>query len=150
MECVYEQCPAKLEIDRLIEGHRDLHKAKSRYEDKFHMFEKHHSELMNQQTKISGDVAILTTKLELQQTDREEKHRETIRAIEILQSNLNNHTNDEMKKFEEIHNTFTTIKDSMDKIVLANNIISWKVIAIFTTISTTVGGFATYLWGILK
>lgn len=143
MECVYEQCPAKLEIDRLIEGHK-------RVLDKQHSIDIHHGELMNMNTKLSGKILEIGLNVEAHRKESDERHERVISAIEQLQTNLTTHTNDEMKKFEEIHSTFTTIKDSMDKIVLSNNIISWKVIAIFTTISTAVGGFATYLWGILK
>ena len=45
MECNYEQCQAKQEINQLIDGVKKLHTAKERYDEKFHQYEKHHMEL---------------------------------------------------------------------------------------------------------
>lgn len=142
-ECIYDNCPAKSEIIRLIEGHK-------RVTDKQHSIDIHHGELMNMNTKLSGKILEIGLAVEAHRKESDERHDRLISAIEQIQTNLTTHTSDEMKKFDEVHNTFIKIDEAMSKIILANNMISWKVVAIFTAVSTAIGAIGTWLWGIIK
>lgn len=142
-DCVYDTCPAKLEITRLIEGHK-------RVTDKQHNIDIHHGELMNMNTKLSGKILEIGLAVEAHRKESDERHDRLIAAIEQLQINLTNHTTEEMHKFDEIHNTFIKLDESMSKIILANNMISWKVVAIFAAVSSALGVFGTWLYGLIK
>lgn len=75
---------------------------KARVGAKLDRIEANHQEIMQQQTKLSGSLTLVTTVVEMQQKDREVKHKELMSLIEGIYTTFNKHTDDEMARYDAI------------------------------------------------
>lgn len=75
---------------------------KERFGKKLDRLELHNQELLNQQIKQSGSIALLTQQLEQQTTDREEKHKTLLAVITEIKDTFKLHTDEEMHRYKII------------------------------------------------
>ena len=104
MESTECTCPL---IDRVkaLEEHKErTEDFKNRVGAKLDRIEIHHQELLQQQTKQSGSIVILTNTVEMQKVDREEKHKELKDLVHTVLDTFNKHTEEEMMRYAEIKN----------------------------------------------
>ena len=128
MQCNYDNCPAKDEIQRLIDGHKALNKAKNIYDDKFHTIEKHHSELLNLHTQLSGTVAIIGSKIDIQQKNSESRHLDLKEEMHSIKDIVEKHILSTNEKLEKIVETLSKNSLESDKI-------KWKVYGMWSLIA---------------
>lgn len=78
---------------------------KNRVGAKLDRIEVHHQELLQQQTKQSGSIAVLANTVELQAKDREAKHLELKQLVGTVLETFNKHTEEEMQRYDSIKET---------------------------------------------
>lgn len=100
-----EQCKCDLlipRIEKLEEKQERTEEFKNRVGAKLDRIEAHHQELLNQQTKQSGNITLLSHTVELQQQDRETKHKQLLDLINGIYKTFSEHTKEEMTRYDSI------------------------------------------------
>ena len=82
---------------------------------------------MNQQTKMSGELATIKLNMDITNADRAEKHKILMDTLQEIKNSFVNHTTDEMHKFDVISQKFTNIEEKLSESSLENDKVKWKV-----------------------
>lgn len=121
-------------IEKLESHQEDNERFKNKVDVKLDRIEEHHRELLTQQTRQSGNIALLANTVELQQKDREEKHKQLMGLISGVYDMFNKHIEKEEQKYDDLKKTQNDTKWKTK--------VMWSIII---TIGTGLTGFSFWL-----